>query len=71
MFAFLAMKQSERNTENFFVRKRKTCVYKTRNRNHGDSSLRNLRQYLDQGGIMRIGGRLNLSVFPIEQRKFS
>lgn len=33
-----------------------------------DSSLQNIWPYLDQDSIMRIGGRLNLSVFPIEQK---
>lgn len=33
-----------------------------------DSSIRNLCPYLDQDGIMRIGGRLNLSVLPMEQK---
>lgn len=33
-----------------------------------DSSLQNIWPYLDQDSIMRIGGRLNLSVLPIEQK---
>lgn len=33
-----------------------------------DSSLQNIWPYLDQDIIMRIGGRLNHSVLPIEQK---
>lgn len=33
-----------------------------------DSSLQDIWPYLDQDSIMRIGGRLNLSLLPIEQK---